>query len=102
MDIRVMNSVLNSSMAQPRRRNGVPVSEGGKAVGILATDFLYKRGQFSSSRYFLGNDGIEYRWKFVKGVGCVLTRSTTNEEIARYAYAQSRDPHKSRVLGVLS
>ncbi|ESK94247.1 box-containing protein [Moniliophthora roreri MCA 2997] len=88
-EIGVMYSVSNGAVRQPRRRNSVTVSEGGKAVGILATDFLYKKGQFSSSRYFLGSDGIEYRWKFVKGVGCVLTRSSTNEEIARYAYAQT-------------
>ncbi|KAF9072895.1 TonB box-containing protein [Rhodocollybia butyracea] len=59
--------------------------------GVLASDFLYKKHQFSSSRYFLGDDMIEYRWKFVKGVGCVLIRCDTEEEVARYSFALSKE-----------
>ncbi|KIK54555.1 hypothetical protein GYMLUDRAFT_48696 [Collybiopsis luxurians FD-317 M1] len=59
--------------------------------GVLASDFLYKKYQFSSSRYFLGDDAIEYRWKFIKGVGCVLIRVDTKEEIARYSFALSKE-----------
>lgn len=27
----------------------------------------------NSSRHFLGDDSIEYSWKFVKGIGCVVS-----------------------------
>jgi hypothetical protein len=60
----------------------------------------------SSSRYFLGDDDQEYRWKVVKGEGCIvshsvpffsylcltwsgssqLTRSDTDEEVARFTH----------------
>ncbi|KAJ4475769.1 TonB box-containing protein [Lentinula aciculospora] len=63
------------------------ISEG----GVLASDFLYKKYQFSSSRYFLGDDTIEYRWKFIKGVGLVLMRSDTKEEVACYSFALSKE-----------
>ncbi|KAK7049421.1 hypothetical protein VNI00_006022 [Paramarasmius palmivorus] len=83
-------SILKNPLPQTQRiDNGTSTSVCGKAVGVLATDFLYKKGHFCSSRYFLGNDGLEYRWKFVKGIGSVLTRLSTNEEIARYTYAQT-------------
>ncbi|KAH0584416.1 hypothetical protein H2248_009958 [Termitomyces sp. 'cryptogamus'] len=36
------------------------------------------------SRYFVDNDGVEYRWKTHKGVGCVLTSVHDNREIAKY------------------
>jgi hypothetical protein len=92
-----------------------------EADGLKAKDFLYKRGQFSSyvgstsaedclttspysSRYFIGNDNCEYRWKADKRLldfvvseyprdvykahsGSSLfqlTRSGTDEEVARY------------------
>ncbi|KAG7086529.1 hypothetical protein E1B28_002480 [Marasmius oreades] len=58
----------------------------GKTVGVLGTEFLYKRARFTPTRYFLGNDNVEYRWRIVKGVGCVLTHGKTNEEIARFTY----------------
>ncbi|THV07997.1 TonB box-containing protein [Dendrothele bispora CBS 962.96] len=60
---------------------------GMSGAGVIATDFLYKKSQFSSSRYFLGDDAKEYRWKAVKGVGIVLCNSLTNEEVARYTCA---------------
>ncbi|KAF5379892.1 hypothetical protein D9757_007194 [Collybiopsis confluens] len=60
------------------------------ADGVLASDFLYKRNQFSSSRYFLGDDGIEYRWKFVRGVGALI-RVDSKEEIARYSFTLSNE-----------
>lgn len=67
----------------------------GMGRGLMAQEFLYKRSQFSSyvsrvitsyeltitfsrSRYFLGNDDQEYRWKVVKGVGFIVRESTTD------------------------
>ncbi|KAI0781400.1 hypothetical protein BD413DRAFT_667306 [Trametes elegans] len=48
-------------------------------------DFLYKLGHhFTPTRYFLGNDDVEYRWKPLKDVGHVLTRLDTGEEVARF------------------
>ncbi|KAL1747504.1 hypothetical protein HDZ31DRAFT_31628 [Schizophyllum fasciatum] len=52
--------------------------------GVRAAEFLYKRARFSSSRCFVGNDGVEYRWKTVRGVGLLLTRVDTSEEVARF------------------
>ncbi|TRM59916.1 hypothetical protein BD626DRAFT_461987 [Schizophyllum amplum] len=52
--------------------------------GVRATDFLYKRARFSSSRYFVGNDGQEYRWKTIPRAGLVLTQIDTSEEVARF------------------
>ncbi|KAJ3886686.1 MAG: TonB box-containing protein [Lentinula lateritia] len=62
-----------------------------KSVSVLASEFLYKKHRFSSSRYFVGDDTIEYRWKFVKGVGCVLMRDDTKEEVACYSFAISKE-----------
>ncbi|GLB35456.1 hypothetical protein LshimejAT787_0210210 [Lyophyllum shimeji] len=56
-------------------------------LGITARTFLYRRGLFSKSRYFIGDDGMEYRWKLRRGIGYVLTSSGDNEEIARYTSA---------------
>ncbi|KAF5386612.1 hypothetical protein D9615_001932 [Tricholomella constricta] len=57
---------------------------GKMGLGVTARTFLYKRRPFSKSRYFMGNDGVEYRWKARRGIGCVLTSSNNNEEIAIY------------------
>lgn len=57
------------------------------------------------SRYFMGNDGVEYQWKTTKTAGCIvsfvseiavservlivevqLTRAGSSEELARYIY----------------
>ncbi|KAJ3781943.1 TonB box-containing protein [Lentinula aff. detonsa] len=90
---------------QPTVVRSCPVIRAKSAVedGVLASDFLYKKYQFSSSRYFLGDDRIEYRWKFVKGVGFVLTRGDTKEQIACYSFALSKEglyagERKSRLL----
>ncbi|KAL1681207.1 hypothetical protein EV122DRAFT_206296 [Schizophyllum commune] len=69
--------VRSSLLARKYRRD-----EGLK--GVRATEFLYKRARFSSSRCFVGNDGVEYRWKSVRGVGLLLTRVDTSEEVARF------------------
>ncbi|KAJ3776135.1 TonB box-containing protein [Lentinula raphanica] len=66
-------------------------AKGTREDSVLVSDFLYKKHQFSSSRYFLGDDAIEYRWKFVKGLGFVLTRSDTNQEVACYSFALSKE-----------
>ncbi|GJF00580.1 hypothetical protein PsYK624_168730 [Phanerochaete sordida] len=48
-------------------------------------ELLYKLGStFSTARYFLGNDNEEYRWKYAKGSGYVLTKRSTGEEVARH------------------
>ncbi|KAI0693725.1 hypothetical protein BC835DRAFT_1507621 [Cytidiella melzeri] len=53
---------------------------------IEIRNLLYKIGSaFSTARYFLGNDNEEYRWKFAKGNGYVLTHRTTGDEVARFA-----------------
>ncbi|RDB24128.1 Sterol regulatory element-binding protein cleavage-activating protein [Hypsizygus marmoreus] len=64
---------------------------GKRGLGIAAQKFLYKRGRFSKSRYFIGNDGIEYRWKAIPGIGFLLTSSRTDEEIARYTRALNEE-----------
>lgn len=66
---------------------------GKMGIGMTARTFLYKRSLFSkcvpgisllsvkladirldcSSKYFLDNAGVEYRWKTKKGVGCVVS-----------------------------
>ncbi|OBZ75668.1 hypothetical protein A0H81_04804 [Grifola frondosa] len=57
----------------------------GAVQELEVREFLYKLGRFTSStRYFLGNDDEEYRWKLVKGVGFVLTNTLTSEEVARF------------------
>ncbi|KAF5372874.1 hypothetical protein D9758_001552 [Tetrapyrgos nigripes] len=74
---------------RPGCSNSRAAAYGGRPTGtVFATNFLYKKSQFSSSRYFLGNDFQEYRWKAVKGVGFLqLCNAQTNEEIARYTVA---------------
>jgi len=52
-------------------------------MDVKLKDFLYKRHQFSQSRYFVGNDGLEYRWKPVKR-GFALTQASTNEAVANF------------------
>ncbi|CAL1703411.1 unnamed protein product [Somion occarium] len=48
-------------------------------------EFLYKLGgKFTGTRYFLGNDDLEYRWKDVIGTGPVLTNRRTKGEVARF------------------
>ncbi|KAF8919210.1 hypothetical protein CPB85DRAFT_1429836 [Mucidula mucida] len=46
-------------------------------IGTCASDFLYRRGRgvLSSSltRYFIAQDGREYRWKIDRQSGCILT-----------------------------
>jgi len=56
-------------------------------VAVKAKDFLYKRNQFSRSRYFLGNDGQEYRWKLARN-GIRLTECSTNKTVARFVRGQ--------------
>ncbi|KAF8655847.1 hypothetical protein AX16_002931 [Volvariella volvacea WC 439] len=55
---------------------------------VKASVILYNKSKFSSSnsRYFIGDDGHEYRWKMLRSAGCVLTRTDTGEEMARYTY----------------
>ncbi|PPQ67674.1 hypothetical protein CVT25_012702 [Psilocybe cyanescens] len=55
---------------------------GMRGIGIRSLHYLYKRYKFGSVRYFVGDDAFEYRWKAVKGAGCVLTRSDSSTEIA--------------------
>ncbi|KAF8968344.1 TonB box-containing protein [Flammula alnicola] len=62
--------------------SGVGQCVGTRGVGIRALRYLYKRHKFSPSRYFIGDDAFEYRWKMVKGSGCILMRPDTNTEIA--------------------
>ncbi|KAF8061630.1 TonB box-containing protein [Lyophyllum atratum] len=64
---------------------------GKRGLGATARTFLYKRSPFSKSRYFMGNDGVEYRWKQRRGIGYVLSSSSDNAEIARYTSAFNRD-----------
>ncbi|KAL7283004.1 hypothetical protein ACG7TL_002428 [Trametes sanguinea] len=48
-------------------------------------DFLYKLGHhFTPTRYFLGDDNQEYRWKPFKDIGHVLTHLESGDEIARF------------------
>ncbi|KIY66653.1 hypothetical protein CYLTODRAFT_411707 [Cylindrobasidium torrendii FP15055 ss-10] len=50
-------------------------------------EFLFKRSPRKTykSRYFVADDGQEYRWKFEKNEqAVVLTRTSDNEEFARY------------------
>jgi len=55
----------------------------GSSEELEVREFLYKVGStFSSTRYFLGNDDEEYRWKLIKGIGQVLTNRRTRDEIA--------------------
>ncbi|KAF4614780.1 hypothetical protein D9613_003275 [Agrocybe pediades] len=55
---------------------------GAKGVVTKALDYLYKRHRFGPTRYFVADDSQEYRWKMIRGVGCVLTRSDSSTEIA--------------------
>ncbi|KAK7688985.1 hypothetical protein QCA50_007676 [Cerrena zonata] len=48
-------------------------------------EFLYKLdGKFTSTRYFLGSDDIEYRWKDIAYTGPILCNRRTKHEIARF------------------
>ncbi|KAF8626344.1 hypothetical protein AX15_005001 [Amanita polypyramis BW_CC] len=58
---------------------------GGNDIGVVLNSFLFKKSRFGHSRYFIGNDGVEYKWKLVKGVGLLLTQVGTDEEIAQYS-----------------
>ncbi|KIL68544.1 hypothetical protein M378DRAFT_71320 [Amanita muscaria Koide BX008] len=54
-------------------------------TGIFLNNFLFRKGCFGHSRYFIGNDGVEYRWKVEKGSGLVLIKVSTSDKIAHYA-----------------
>ncbi|KAI0373254.1 hypothetical protein BV20DRAFT_938211 [Pilatotrama ljubarskyi] len=57
----------------------------GNMQEIEVRDFLYKLGHhFTPTRYFLGDDGQEYRWKPFKDIGHVLTHLDTGAEVARF------------------
>ncbi|TFK27428.1 hypothetical protein FA15DRAFT_212970 [Coprinopsis marcescibilis] len=57
-----------------------------KADGsVRARRFLQRRHRFSPCSYFVGDDGVDYRWKVTKGVGCALMRMDTRVEIAASA-----------------
>ncbi|PFH52472.1 hypothetical protein AMATHDRAFT_2195 [Amanita thiersii Skay4041] len=60
---------------------------GGFGFGVLLSRFLVRKSRFGRSRYFVGNDKHEYRWKCVKGVGLLLTHVGTNEEVACFSRA---------------
>jgi len=64
--------------------SGVGQSIGTQGVGVLASHYLHKRRKFSSLRYFIGDDAMEYCWKTLKGLGCILTCCDTRTEIARF------------------
>ncbi|KAK2460636.1 hypothetical protein APHAL10511_007106 [Amanita phalloides] len=54
-------------------------------AGVLLDSFLFRKRRFGHSRYFVGNDGLEYKWKLEKGLGLVLTQVDTLKEIAHYS-----------------
>lgn len=57
----------------------------GEDQTLEVRELLYKLGStFSTARYFLGTDNEEYRWKYAKGSGYVLTKRSTGEEVARH------------------
>ncbi|KAG6918024.1 hypothetical protein DXG01_016876 [Tephrocybe rancida] len=64
--------------------NGLGGQMGKMGFGMTARTFLYKRKRFSDSRYFLDSNGLEYKWKTQKGVGCVLTSVHDDKEVAKY------------------
>ncbi|KAL4242486.1 protein of unknown function DUF6593 [Abortiporus biennis] len=64
----------------------------GQSQEIEIREFLYKMGSaFSSTRFFLGNDDREYKWKTVKGTGQVLFDRTSRREIARFTQEVVQD-----------
>ncbi|KAF8638860.1 hypothetical protein AX17_001916 [Amanita inopinata Kibby_2008] len=58
---------------------------GQEGIGMFLRNFLFKRSRFGHSRYFVSNDGTEYKWKAERHVGLVLSQVGTNKEIARYS-----------------
>ncbi|PPQ70912.1 hypothetical protein CVT24_009974 [Panaeolus cyanescens] len=62
--------------------SGAGQEMGMAGVGLKAVRYLYKRHRFSPSRYFVGDDAIEYRWKMMKEHGCMLTQADTRAEVA--------------------
>ncbi|KAF5358510.1 hypothetical protein D9756_001965 [Leucocoprinus leucothites] len=72
----IVASSLLEGAAYPNRDN--------ESQGFDASLFLHRKGRFdASSRYFTGNDGAEYRWKYQKSLGWTLTQCSTGEEIAQ-------------------
>jgi hypothetical protein len=72
--------------------SGMAGRMGKRGFGVPAKTFLYKRCRTSSyvdfypitnapddqsctfsARYFVGNDGIEYRWKYFRDIGAVVS-----------------------------
>ncbi|EJF62655.1 hypothetical protein DICSQDRAFT_146329 [Dichomitus squalens LYAD-421 SS1] len=57
----------------------------GEMQELQVRHFLYKVGRlFSPTRYFLGSDDEEYRWKPLKDTGHVLTHVSSSREVARF------------------
>ena len=80
--------------------SGVGQSIGTQGVGVRASHYLHKRRKFSSYvwlgvrcitkktrftdfnllnslRYFIGDDAMEYCWKTLKGLGCIVSSPFT-------------------------
>ncbi|KAF9448897.1 TonB box-containing protein [Macrolepiota fuliginosa MF-IS2] len=51
--------------------------------GVDASKFLYRKGRFNASRYFMGDDGAEYRWKYQKKIGWTMTKCSSGDEITQ-------------------
>ncbi|KAJ3512907.1 hypothetical protein NMY22_g15198 [Coprinellus aureogranulatus] len=54
--------------------------------GVSAQKLLRKRNPLSLSKkcfYFRGNDGVEYRWKIVGSIGCIVRTPTISTSILR-------------------
>ncbi|EKM55947.1 uncharacterized protein PHACADRAFT_256916 [Phanerochaete carnosa HHB-10118-sp] len=88
---RPADSAANAGVAEVewRRWGAHPVVRthvfDGEAQTLEVRELLYKLGStFSTARYFLGNDNEEYRWKYAKGSGYVLSLRSTGEEVARH------------------
>ncbi|KAF5331151.1 hypothetical protein D9619_006052 [Psilocybe cf. subviscida] len=62
-----------------------PKSGEGLGAGIKLMRYMYRRNRFSSVRYFIADDKAEYRWKIIKGRGCILS-STGGAQIASSNY----------------
>ncbi|KAF9025161.1 hypothetical protein BDZ89DRAFT_1183815 [Hymenopellis radicata] len=60
-------------------------------IGTCASEFLYRHGRgvlsSSSTRYFIAQDGREYRWKIDRHSGCILTPSGSSEQLGYYTCA---------------
>ncbi|TFK87924.1 hypothetical protein K466DRAFT_575625 [Polyporus arcularius HHB13444] len=52
---------------------------------LQVRELLYKLGKhFTPTRYFLGNDDEEYKWKPEKGSGHVLSQLKSGQKVARF------------------